>query len=347
CLPCGHIFGLSCINKWIQLRKMQAKCPQCNVKIGPSGVTKLYASPVVLVEEEDQQKKDEVSKAKDLKKERNTDESLTAELVNETQKVFNYDAKVDTRRSRCCNFVLKHEMPVESARLFDMDAGYKTLLLARRVPGMGGRHKQVSTVTVNLEAPQRNTDESLTAELVNETQNVKVILGSDTLLLARRVPGMGGRHINMMNPQRKEEIMLPVSTKAVKDLHLSPCGRLALLASLEKKLLIISMGGNSVVLTYDLPMPAWSCLWDDNSPNYMYAGLQNGMLLVFDMRHTIRPVESIHGLDSRPIHTIQSFEHNTSHPQNTTQLLTASSCGPCLWNINGGLQRSMKVPIAK
>ncbi|GJT37589.1 E3 ubiquitin protein ligase RFWD3 [Tanacetum coccineum] len=68
CLPCGHIFGLSCINKWIQLRKMQAKCPQCNVKIGPSGVTKLYASPVVLVEEEDQQKKDEVSKAKDLKK---------------------------------------------------------------------------------------------------------------------------------------------------------------------------------------------------------------------------------------------------------------------------------------
>ncbi|GKE66881.1 E3 ubiquitin protein ligase RFWD3-like protein, partial [Tanacetum coccineum] len=70
----------------------------------------------------------------------------------------------------------------------------------------------------------------------------------------------------------------------------------------------------------------------------------NGMLLVFDMRHTIRPVESIHGLDSRPIHTIQSFEHNTSHPQNTTQLLTASSCGPCLWNINGGLQRSMKVP---
>ncbi|GJW89857.1 hypothetical protein Tco_0167410, partial [Tanacetum coccineum] len=91
------------------------------------------------VEEEDQQKKDEVSKAKDLKKEkqvstvtvnleapqRNTDESLTAELVNETQNVFNYDTKVDTRRSRCCNFVLK--MPVESARLFDMDVGYKTL----------------------------------------------------------------------------------------------------------------------------------------------------------------------------------------------------------------------------
>lgn len=326
-LPCGHIFGLSCINKWIQLRRTQAKCPQCNVRIGPNGVTKLYASPVVLVEEEDQQKKDEISKAKDLEKEnsnllliqdtllkelrllkkqvstgtvnledthRNIDESLTAELVNETQKVFNYEAKVDTRRSHRCNFVLKHEMSVESAHLFDMDVGYKTLLLARRVPGMGGRH-----------------------------------------VLEK---------INMMNPQQKEEIILPAGTKAVKDLHISPCGRLALSASLGKKLSIISMGGNSVVVTYDLPLPAWSCLWDNNSPNYMYVGLQNGMLLVFDMRHTIRPVESIQGLDSRPIHTIHPFEHNTSHPHNTTQLLTASSCGPCLWNINGGLQRSMKVP---
>ncbi|PWA38955.1 E3 ubiquitin-protein ligase RFWD3 [Artemisia annua] len=322
CLPCGHIFGLSCINKWIQLRRMQAKCPQCNVRIGPNGVTKLYASPVVLVEEEDQQKKVEISKAKDLEKEnsnllliqdtllkelrllkkqvstgtvnledtqRNTS-SLTAELVNETQKVFKFDAKVDTRRSRRCNFVLKHEMSVESAHLFDMDVGYKTLLLARRVQGMGGRH-----------------------------------------VLEK---------INMMNPQRKEEIILPAGTKAVKDLHISPCGRLALFASLGKKLSIISMGGNSIVVTYDLPMPAWSCLWDNNSSNYMYAGLQNGMLLVFDMRHTIRPVESIQGLDSRPIHTIHPFEHNTSHPHNTTQLLTASSCGPCLWNMNGGLQRT-------
>lgn len=45
--------------------------------------------------------------------------------------------------------------------------------------------------------------------------------------------------INMINPGGSEKIQLPMSTKAVKDLHLSPCGRLALLASLGKKLSII------------------------------------------------------------------------------------------------------------
>ncbi|GJX84478.1 E3 ubiquitin protein ligase RFWD3 [Tanacetum coccineum] len=124
CLPCGHIFGLSCINKWIQLRRMQAKCPQCNVKIGPSGVTKLYASPVVLVEEEDQQKKNEVSNDKDLKKENS-------------------------------NLLLIQEMLLKELRLLK---------------------KQVSTGTVNLEATLRNTDESLTAELVNgELKRVSII----------------------------------------------------------------------------------------------------------------------------------------------------------------------------
>lgn len=324
CLPCGHIYGLSCINKWIkQCRIDLAKCPQCKEKVGPKNVIKLYASPVVLLEK----KKSEVPDAEYLKKERSnllliqdnllkelrflkkqvcngmlhlettqrkSDERVTGELVHKKQNGIKCGGKVDGCGTRHCNFVLKHEMSVENARLFDIDACYQVLLLARRLPGKGGEH----------------------------------VLDK----------------INMMNPIRSEQIVLPMSTKAVKDLHISPCGRLALLASLGKKLSIISMGGNNIVMTYSLPIPAWSCSWDINSPNYIYAGLQNGMLMVFDMRHTIHPVESMHGVDSRSIHTIHPLEHNTSHSQSISQLLTASTAGPCVWNINGGMQRSWKVP---
>ncbi|KAJ6311485.1 hypothetical protein OIU77_013279 [Salix suchowensis] len=55
---------------------------------------------------------------------------------------------------------------------------------------------------------------------------------------------MGGMHmlnkIYLINPRENEDIHLPPSTKAVKDILISPCGRFTLLASLGKKLSILS-----------------------------------------------------------------------------------------------------------
>ncbi|KAI8006179.1 E3 ubiquitin-protein ligase RFWD3, partial [Camellia lanceoleosa] len=186
-------------------------------------------------------------------------------------------AEFANRRSE--QLLPSHEMAVESARIFDMDCYYQTLIFARRISGMGGTHML--------------------------------------------------KKINLTDPNQSEDIKLPSNTKAVKDLHVSPCGRLVLLASMGKKLSIISMGCNKVVISYSLPGPAWSCSWDPNSSHYMYAGLQNGMLLVFDMRQTVHPVQSINGLSSRPIHTIHSFEHKPTLCHGAS-LLTASAIGPCV-----------------
>ncbi|XP_047151456.1 E3 ubiquitin-protein ligase RFWD3-like [Vigna umbellata] len=56
CLPCGHIYGMSCIKRWLQQRKSSSKCPQCNRKCTLKDVRKLFASRVVAVEEESQKR---------------------------------------------------------------------------------------------------------------------------------------------------------------------------------------------------------------------------------------------------------------------------------------------------
>ncbi|KAM7468214.1 hypothetical protein LguiB_015776 [Lonicera macranthoides] len=56
CLPCGHIYGLSCIKTWIQRHRSSRKCPQCNQKCTLKGVRVLYASRIVAVDEELQKK---------------------------------------------------------------------------------------------------------------------------------------------------------------------------------------------------------------------------------------------------------------------------------------------------
>ncbi|XP_010456385.1 PREDICTED: uncharacterized protein LOC104737821 [Camelina sativa] len=52
-----------------------------------------------------------------------------------------------------------------------------------------------------------------------------------------------------------------------------------------------------------------SCSWDLNSCHHVYAGLQNGMVLVFDMRQNKRPLASLVGVTSNPVHTIYHVFH--------------------------------------
>ncbi|KAL3622636.1 hypothetical protein CASFOL_034047 [Castilleja foliolosa] len=55
CLPCGHIYGLSCINKWLE-RPGSSKCPQCKKKCRIKDIRLLYATRVVALDGELQKK---------------------------------------------------------------------------------------------------------------------------------------------------------------------------------------------------------------------------------------------------------------------------------------------------
>ncbi|KAJ4977806.1 hypothetical protein NE237_008586 [Protea cynaroides] len=335
CLPCGHLYGKSCIERWIrQCGRNNAKCPQCKKKYTLSAIRVLYASRIVAVDDNTQKKvvclqeeirslksRIESSEIRIERAEKKIESFFTeiktkgtflgiasrgqvqvrpSELIavpggSQGQILSGHNISVGSQGSSCCSFEFKDELLVDGARIFDMDAYSPLLLLARRLPGMGGMH-----------------------------------------VLTK---------ISLIYPDEREDIHLPHNTKAVRDLHVSPCSsKLALLASLGKKLSILSMERNNFVLTYDLPVPAWSCSWDLNSSHHIYAGLQNGMILVFDTRQTTGPIESIRELSSHPVHTIYSLGHDSTVPSGGRTLLSASSVGPCIWNTGVVGHRPSLVP---
>lgn len=185
--------------------------------------------------------------------------------------------------------ILQKELGVDGARLFDIDASSKIILMTRRLQGLGGMH-----------------------------------------VLTK---------MSLVAPYTRQDISLPTGSKAVRDLHICPSdGSLSLFASLGKKLSVLSTKINNFILAYDLPAPAWSCSWDLNGSHQIYAGLQNGSLVVFDMRQTARPLEFVNGLTSNPVHTIYSL-HNSTLPSGVTAVLSASSAGICQWNFGGSEER--------
>ncbi|KAG4916368.1 hypothetical protein JHK87_053925 [Glycine soja] len=81
-------------------------------------------------------------------------------------------------------------------------------------------------------------------------------------------------------------------------------------------------------------VPAWSCSWDLNNSHYIYAGLQNGCVLVFDMCQTAGPMKSLVGLTRNPVHTVHSLSQTSSLSSGVKTILSASAIDLCQWNID-------------
>ncbi|KAJ8421409.1 hypothetical protein Cgig2_012296 [Carnegiea gigantea] len=94
--------------------------------------------------------------------------------------------------------------------------------------------------------------------LLDGARHFDVDDSGQVLIVARRPTRIGGSHIltkmSLFSPQEQDNMQLPSTIKAVRDLHVSPFGRLALLASMGKKLSLVSMESNNVVVDYDLPV---------------------------------------------------------------------------------------------
>ncbi|KAM0889243.1 hypothetical protein ACQ4PT_027814 [Festuca glaucescens] len=185
---------------------------------------------------------------------------------------------------------------------------------------------------------QRSTDVGVAKrqnDLFFDGARVMGIDAANQIILAsRKAPGIFGEHvltkINMSSNHEARIIQLPPDTKVVKDICILPGGS-ALYASLGKRLSLLSMTTESVVLQCYLPAPAWSCSAHDSASHHIYAGLQNGMLLVFDTRQTSRPLHSMAGLSSHLVHTL----HSVTDSSGSRKVISASAIGPCMWDVDG------------
>ncbi|KAJ4704979.1 E3 ubiquitin-protein ligase RFWD3 [Melia azedarach] len=336
CLPCGHIYGLSCIKRWLQQGQSSGKCPQCNQKCSLKDVRKLFASRIVAIDEESQKRI----------------HSLEAKCASLEKKIAGWGKQEAKWQKREAELHLKvHQLQERAHFLEHLLGDSQNGLSGYSAASATGSCQEQSAFGPNSASNFHGKASSNIFVLhkalwVDGARLFDVDESSQILLMARRLPGIGGNgthlltKVGLIHPHETEDILLPSCTKAVKDLHFSYFNHsLALFASLGKKLSVLSMESNNVILNYDLPAAAWSCAWDFNNAHNIYAGLQNGSLLVFDMRQTVRPLESLNGPSCNPIHTI----HSLARPGVTT-LLSASSVGVCEWNFVGGEERSHLVP---
>ncbi|KAF0928580.1 hypothetical protein E2562_006025, partial [Oryza meyeriana var. granulata] len=307
CIPCGHVYGRSCLERWLlQCRKKPATCPQCGRRFKQKNIINLYV-PEVSVPNNDLEKQ-----VLSLREKNESLQKQNQELVQE---------------------IKEHKRQIVLQQNFINESSLKRQKMA----------EQSSHGTTNADSVaslRADDDYSSPCNFVLQNElflDGARVMGIDAwnqiIFTSGRAPGISAEHVLTkvsMSRYGLQKIHLPPDTKAIRDICILPGGH-AVFASLGKKLSLLSMKTDSVVLHYDLPAPGWSCSGDQSNLNHIYAGLQNGMLLAFDIRQTAKPLHSMMGLSAHPVHTIHSVVDSSGF----RKVLSASSIGPCIWDVDG------------
>ncbi|NXK78400.1 RFWD3 ligase, partial [Amazona guildingii] len=313
-LRCGHLFGYTCIRKW--LRGREGKCPQCNKKAKSSDIVILYARTLKALDtSEQEQMKSSLRKEQMLRKQA---ELESAQSRLQLQVLTDKCSKLHKQVQELKVLMAQHnanvsEQPVSSRTCFP-----------------GSLPSSQSQCKYNLKK----------AFLVSQSGKCRVMAYCDSLSClvvsqpspeSTLIPGCGVKMLSVANLRSSQYI--PIHSKQIRGLAFG--GRadgLLLSAALDNAVKLTSLATNTVVQTYNTGRPVWSCCWCLDNTNYIYAGLVNGSIMIYDLRYTNSHVQELVPQKSRcPMVSLSYLPRMASASLPYGGILAGTLEGACFW----------------
>lgn len=287
-LSCGHLFGRSCIERWLKAKGGNDKCPQCNAPARKKDIRNIYTKSVKSIDtterdraladlekEKEARQKAEEREARALLQYQLVKaecEKIVTQLKKQEQLVFSLQRE---RSSLCCRCKSESEGSSTGIRTYGQSTA-----------SQGATARKSYVLQTSFQVSQNG------ARVVAFDQHHAVLVVSKPSP-NQLFPGFGVVKVSSLDSKHCEYVR--IHQKAVRDVAFNCRGDgLLLTASMDKTVRVTSMLSNTVVQTYSTPVPAWSCAWNDHDTNYIYCGLQNGTCLIFDVRNTDTYLKSIH-----------------------------------------------------
>ena len=286
-LRCGHLFGQSCIEKW--LSGQSGKCPQCNKRARRRDIRVLYAKSLKVA---DTSEKDEAIRL--LEQERKSRQE--AELQAAQTRLLLQMARDECRRM--AEEINRHKQQLEHYTNLTSSMAAKSSGITPTGAGSG-----VFTLAKTLKVCE--TGDCRVMSYCPAMATLCVSQSSSNALF----PGFGVKKVSVLDFKTSQYVA--IHSKMIRDICVSQQENVVLSASLDKTVRVTSLSSNTVVQTYNLPAPVWSCTWDKDDPVYFYAGMQNGTVHVYDTRNTLTHVQVLSVPNSRsPVVAMQYMKYN-------------------------------------
>ncbi|XP_013874793.1 E3 ubiquitin-protein ligase RFWD3 [Austrofundulus limnaeus] len=319
-LRCGHLFGYACIRQWLKTQGSAARCPQCNKKAKRSDIVLLYAPKLRALDNSEQES---------LKKSLEQEQSLRRKAELESAE---YKLKLQVVTNKYGQ--AQHEL--QELRVLMAQTGRSSLPFtsssssscssfgsSQKVDGFRTAQYSFSRAVLLSHAGG--------CRVLSYCEPLSCLLASQPSPQATLVPGCGVKKVSMVNMKASQYV--PIHSKQIRGLSFNRQNdSLLLSAALDNTIKLTSLLTNTVVQTYNTGKPVWSCCWCLDNTNYVYAGLSNGSVLLYDTRDTSTYIQELQPLRSRcPVASLCYVPRAASSSFPCGGLIAGSLEGACFW----------------
>ncbi|XP_059713190.1 E3 ubiquitin-protein ligase RFWD3 [Haemorhous mexicanus] len=318
-LRCGHLFGYTCIERW--LRGQAGKCPQCNKKAKRSDIVVLYARTLKALDTSEQ-------------------ERMRSSL--EKEQMLRRQAELESAQSRLQLQVLTDECSKLRKQVQELKALVAQYNMSTSQQPGSSRPCLAGSLPPSQSQRKYHLEKVF---LVSQTGNCRVMAYCDSLgcLVVSQpspqstfIPGCGVKMMSLANLKSSQYI--PIHSKQIRGLAFGTrADGLLLSAALDNTLKLTSLATNTVVQTYNAGRPVWSCCWCLDDTNYVYAGLVNGSIMIYDLRDTNSHVQELVPQKSRcPMVSLSYLPRMASASLPYGGILAGTLEGACFWEQRAG-----------
>ncbi|XP_051548346.1 E3 ubiquitin-protein ligase RFWD3-like [Myxocyprinus asiaticus] len=309
-LRCGHLFGHICIKRW--LMSGGNKCPQCNKPAKRDHIILLYARKLRAL---DNSEVVQLKRALEIEQGLRRKEELAAAQCR-LQLQVTTDENIKLRKEVEEGRRWRAQMASSSSQ------GAALSLSQTQDSSTGGHYVFSKAVLISQSGGSR---------VLSYCEPLGCLLASQPSPHATLVPGFGVKKISTVNLKASQYV--PIHAKQIRGLAFSrQQDGLLLSAALDNTIKLTSLMTNTVVQAYNTGRPVWSCCWCHDNNNYIYAGLSNGSVLVYDTRDTSTFVQELAPLRSScPVVSLSYISRAASSSFPCGGLIAGTLEGGCFW----------------
>ncbi|OUM69378.1 hypothetical protein PIROE2DRAFT_2675 [Piromyces sp. E2] len=289
-LKCGHLFGYSCIIKWLRAKTTKdSRCPCCNAHAIVRNVRKIYACNI---------KVEDNSQYESIKKEKN---ELNEYCENLEKNKAHY--QIYTRIAN--GQLITHK---------NLITDYKQQLKKLKKKNSNNDKYQFNSTFI--------IDNNLKSSRILAYDPLEKALYASKSINPHN---FGIVKIDIQTNKVGEYYQL--HEKMIKDIHCNPHNGNILSCSIDKTLQIFSNKTRDMDICIPLDYACWSCCWSTYNENQIFAGLSNNLILMYDIRNLSTYCTKLNGDSNKPIHSliyINNLNNGNSSEKISSGILGAS-----------------------
>ncbi|EFO26605.1 hypothetical protein LOAG_01878 [Loa loa] len=266
CLKCGHLFGQSCIERWIRTEKA-AKCPQCKAKARLTDIRRLYVRAVKALD---------TTELECLKEANN---AYKAE--NDSLRLENQRLKEKIVKEGKCN---PYKAEIERLNL-------ENAQLRARI-ALQEKHENKSRSTIPpaakvMKGAYFSLHEGPVIQLSLEPGSRSLDANGECFVVACKVRNdlFMPYGLKLITADGREDTVIPVHSRKPRCCRFSPFNRQIVLSTGEDNTLCVTSFDDHPRVQHRIPIPAsgWCCCW--LSEDDVAVGLINGRVLKFSLHN--------------------------------------------------------------